>query len=107
MPHAAPHVAILGAMAAAEHLPRGDVKQRLSELVGHVEREHGRVVIMKHGEPLVSMLSMEDLESLEETHEIVRNPALMDDIREAEKDLGAGRTTAISKEEALELAKRR
>ncbi len=94
-------------MAAAEHLPLGDVKRRLPELVEGVEREHGRVVITKHGEPCLIMLSLKDLESLEETLEIVRNPALMDDIREAEKDVGAGRTTAMSKGEALKLAQRR
>ena len=69
--------------------------------------EQGRVVITKHGEPCVIMLSMEDLESLEETLEIVSDAALMDDIREAETDLGGGRTAAMSKEDALELAKRR
>ena len=58
-------------------------------------------------EPCVIMLSMEDLESLEETLEIVSDSALMDDIREAEKDLSDGRTTAMSKEEALELTRRR
>ena len=94
-------------MVAAEHLPLGDVKKRLPELVERVKSEQGRVVIMKHGEPCVIMLSLEDLESLEETLEIVSHSALMDDIREAEKDLGAGQTTAMSKEEALELAKRR
>ena len=92
-------------MVAAEHLPLGDVKKRLPELVERVKSEQGRVVIMKHGEPCVIMFGMEDLESLEETLEIVSDSALVDDIREAEKELSAGRTTTMSKEEALELAK--
>ncbi len=93
-------------MTAAEHVPLAEVKNRLSEVVERLEREHGRVVITKHGKPSVVMLSLEDLESLEETLAILSNPALMDEIREAEDDVAAGRTTSMSKEEALDLPKR-
>ncbi|MFZ1286890.1 MAG: type II toxin-antitoxin system Phd/YefM family antitoxin, partial [Candidatus Phosphoribacter sp.] len=44
-----------------------DVKNRLSEVVDQVEREHGRVVITRHGKPAAVVISTEDLESLEET----------------------------------------
>jgi prevent-host-death family protein len=44
-----------------------DVMNRLSEVVQRLEREHGRVVITEHGPPTVVVLSMDDLESLEET----------------------------------------
>ena len=94
-------------MDAAEHVPLAEVKNRLSEVVDRLEREHGRVVITKHGKPSVVMLSLDDLESLEETLAILSNPALMDEIREAEDDVDAGRTTPLSQEEALDLVKRR
>jgi len=55
------------AMTSAEHLPLAEVKNRLSEVVDRLEREHGRVVITKHGHPAAILLSLEDLESLEET----------------------------------------
>ncbi len=51
----------------AEHLSLPDVKNRLSEVVDRLEREHGRVVITKHGSPAAVVLSIADLESLEET----------------------------------------
>ena len=56
-------------MIPAEHLPLADVKNRLSEVVERLEREHGRVIITKHGRPAAALLSVEDLESLEETLE--------------------------------------
>jgi antitoxin YefM len=95
------------AMSAPEHVPLADVKNRLSEVVERLEREHGRVVITKHGRPAAVMLSLEDLESLEETLEILSDPVVMNAIREAEGDVAAGRTGTISKGEALAIVKRR
>jgi antitoxin YefM len=91
------------AMSAPEHVPLADVKNRLSEVVERLEREHGRVVITKHGRPAAVMLSLEDLETLE----ILSDPVVMNAIREAEGDVAAGRTGTISKEEALAIVKRR
>jgi antitoxin YefM len=94
-------------MSAPEHVPLADVKNRLSEVVERLEREHGRVVITKHGRPAAVMLSLEDLASLEETLEILSDPVVMNAIREAEADVAAGRTGKSSKEEALAIVKRR
>ena len=85
----------------AEQLPLADVKNRLSEVVERVEREHGRVVITKHGRPAAVVLSVEDLESLEETLEILSDPTVLADIREAESERSKGVTTKLSKDEAL------
>ena len=95
------------AMPTAEHVPLAEVKNRLSEVVERLEREHGRVVITKHGRPAVVMLSLEDLESLEETLEILSNPALVQAIREADEDVAAGRTRRMSKDEARAHVERR
>ncbi|HET9289430.1 MAG TPA: type II toxin-antitoxin system Phd/YefM family antitoxin, partial [Actinomycetes bacterium] len=72
-----------------------------SEVVERLEREHGRVVITKHGRPAAVMLSLEDLESLEETLAILSDPELMAAVREADADVAAGGTTRLSKQEAL------
>jgi prevent-host-death family protein len=88
-------------MTPAEHMPLAEVKNRLSEVVDRLEREHGRVVITKHGHPAAVMLSLEDLQSLEETLAVLSDPELMADIQEAEADVAAGRTTHLSKQEAL------
>ena len=88
-------------MSAAEHVPLADVKNRLSEVVDRLEREHGRVVITKHGRPAAVMLSLEDLESLEETLAVLSDPELVAAIREADAQVAAGGTTRLSKQEAL------
>lgn len=89
------------AMSAAEHLPLADVKNRLSEVVDRLEREHGRVVVTKHGRPAAVLLSVEDFESLEETLEILSNPRLLDAIRKGDRDVKAGRRERLSREEVL------
>lgn len=53
------------------------------------------------------MLSIEDLESLEETLEIMSNPPLLKTIREGEQDVGAGRTDKLSREQARARVARR
>jgi len=88
-------------MSAAEHVPLAEVKNRLSEVVDRLEREHGRVVITKHGRPAAVMLSLEDLESLEETLAILSDPELLAALREADAEVVAGATTPLSKQEAL------
>lgn len=88
-------------MSAAEHLPLADVKNRLSEVIERLEREHGRVVVTKHGRPAAVMLSVEDLESLEETLEILSNPELLKDIRSGDRDAKAGRTERLSRDQVL------
>lgn len=94
------------AMAMAEHIPLAEVKNRLSEVVNSIQRSHGRVVITKHGHPSVVLMSLEDLESLEETLAILGNPRLMSEIRRADAEIDARKTKRLSKEDALRLAKR-
>jgi prevent-host-death family protein len=93
--------------SAAEHLPLADVKNRLSQVVERLEREHGRVVITKHGRPAAVMLSVEDLEGLEETLEILSNARLMRRIRQANSEMAAGEGRALTKDEALALIRRK
>lgn len=65
------------------------------------------MVITKHGRPAAILLSLEDLESLEETLAILSDPDLMAAAREADADIAAGRTTRMTKKEALAEIKRR
>lgn len=86
---------------AEQYMPLADVKNRLSEVVGQVEAHHGRVVITKHGRPAVVLMSIEDVESLEETLAVMSDPELMASIREAEAEVDKG--LVLTKEEALAL----
>ncbi len=90
-------------MSIPEQLPLADVKNRLSEVVEQVEREHGRVVITKHGRPAAVVLSVDDLESLEETLDVMGSASLLADIRTAMVDLESGGATPLTKDEALRL----
>ncbi|MEX2622545.1 MAG: type II toxin-antitoxin system Phd/YefM family antitoxin [Acidimicrobiia bacterium] len=92
-------------MSLSEQLSLADVKNRLSEVIDRIERQHGRVVITKHGRPAAVLLSVDDLDSLEETLEVMRDPGLIDAVREAEAEVAVGRTKALTKEEALGLIK--
>ncbi len=76
-------------------LPLSEIKKRLSEIVDGVEEQHDRVVLTRNGRPAAVILSPVDLESLEETLDILSNPAVMRDIRAAESELDGGeRVTA-------------
>lgn len=83
-----------------------DVKNRLSEVVDHVEREHDRVVITKHGRPAAVVLSVDDLSSLEETLDVMGRPKLVAQIRDSLEELKDQPAKELTKEEALELLRR-
>lgn len=95
------------AMALSEQMALGEVKNRLSEIVERVERVHGRVVITKHGQPSAVILSIEDLESLEDTLDILSDPKAMADIRKARKEIESGKVVRLTKDEALGLIRRK
>lgn len=78
-----------------------DVKNRLSEVVDQVEREHDRVVITRHGKPAAVVISADDLESLEETLKVVSRPKLISQVRDSLAELAAGEAVVLSKEEVL------
>ena len=92
-------------MIAAEHLPLADVKNRLSEVVDRLEREHGRVIITKHGRPAAVMLSIDDLEGLEETLELLADPQAMQRIRKANAELNEDNSATLTKDQALALVR--
>lgn len=93
-------------MSVEQQMALAEVKNRLSEVVDLLEREHGRVVITKHGRPAAVVLSIEDLESLEETLDVLSDEPLLVDIREALTGAGSSPPVTMSKDEALALLSR-
>ena len=79
---------------------------RLSEVVDKVEREHDRVVITKYGRPAAVVVSVDDLESLEQTLDILSRRALIKAIRESLDELADEGAQVLSKDEALALIAR-
>ncbi|HVF04330.1 MAG TPA: type II toxin-antitoxin system Phd/YefM family antitoxin [Frankiaceae bacterium] len=84
-------------------LPLADVKARLSEIADEVDRTHERVLITKNGREYVVLMSVEDLESIEATLELLADPAAQRRLRKAERDVAAGRgVDADALREAME-----
>ena len=67
-----------------------EVRDHFSEVVDRVEREHDRVTVTRNGRPAAVILSPDDLAQLEETLEILGDPAALADIRGADAAYRAG-----------------
>jgi antitoxin YefM len=70
--------------------PLRTVKDKFSDFVDRVQREHERVTITKNGRPAAVLISIDDLEGLEATLEILSDPAALAEIRAGEKAIAAG-----------------
>ncbi|HEY1739089.1 MAG TPA: type II toxin-antitoxin system Phd/YefM family antitoxin [Acidimicrobiia bacterium] len=77
-------------------LPLAEIKKRLSEIVDGVETRHDRVVLTRNGRPAAVIMSPDDLETLEETLEILSNPAAVRAIRKAEAEIDKGKTVSAT-----------
>lgn len=71
-------------------LPFSEVKAHLSELADSVEREHERIHVTRNGRPSFVLVSSDDLESLEDTVDILEDPELLESIRTSRTEAAAG-----------------
>ncbi len=86
-------------------LPLAEIKKRLSEIVDGVEDRHDRVVLTRHGRPAAVIMSPDELESLEETLDLLSDPNAMRDIRKGEKAVAAGDVVSAEELRAKYLTK--
>ena len=86
-------------------LPLAHVKSHLSELVGRVRGEHERVTVTVHGRPQAVLISVEDLDILEETIEVLSQSETMTALALAEREVAAG--LAESQEELADAMRER
>ena len=75
----------------SETVPFTDAKAHLSDLVDRVVREHERFVVTRNGRPAVVLVNPEDLESLEETVEILQDKELLESIRKSRREAAEGK----------------
>ena len=61
----------------AEVMAYSDVMAYLSELAERVEQEHERILVTRNGRPSFVLMSPDDLDSLEETLDVLRDPELV------------------------------
>lgn len=74
----------------SEVLPFSEVKARLSEIADRVELERDRIIVTRNGRPSFVLMSPDDLESLEETLDIVRDDELMQSLRRSREEAARG-----------------
>jgi prevent-host-death family protein len=72
-------------------MPLADVKAHLSAVLDEVRDTHERVVITRNGRPEAVILAVSDLEALEETLALLATPGAVEEIRQAEADIAAGK----------------
>ena len=77
-------------------LPFSEAKAQLSELADRVETEHERILVTRNGRPSFVLLSPDDLESLEETLDILRDDELLASIRRSRREAAAGKRLRLT-----------
>ena len=73
-----------------------EAKARLSHLVEPLDTTHDAVPITRHGRPAVVMLSVDDLEALQETLVLLHDPEHAAEVEEADEDIAEGRTLSLA-----------
>jgi len=77
-------------------LPFSEAKAQLSELADRVEGQHDRILVTRNGRPTFVLVSPDDLESLEETLDILRDEELITSIRQSRRQAEAGRRLRLT-----------
>lgn len=77
-------------MNTSNQIPISDVRANLPDLVDKVSKYANRVVITVNGQPKATLVSTEELESLEETAKIMAIPHVKDDIAKSRKQIRKG-----------------
>jgi antitoxin YefM len=71
-------------------IPLADAKARLSAVLDEVRDTHERVVITRNGRAEAVLMSVSDLQALEETLDLLSTPGALEQIRQAEAENAAG-----------------
>ena len=75
----------------SDTLPFSEVKAHLSELADRVEGQHDRILVTRNGRPSFVLMSPDDLESLEESLDILRDDDLMKSLRRSRQEASEGK----------------
>jgi antitoxin YefM len=92
---------------AATPVPLTEAKARLSELARRVRGQHERITLTRNGEPEAVLVSVDDLEGLELTLEILADAEAVARIGESLADLGRGEQGVDLDTVRQDLARRR
>lgn len=87
---------ILYKIAMSNFISISDARQKLPELVSHIHEKNDRAFITVNGKPKAVLVSFEELESLEETAEVMAIPRIKKDIKESQEQFKKGEFTYLS-----------
>ena len=74
----------------SETLALAEVKAHLSQLVNRVNTQHDRVTVTVHGRPSAVLLSVDDVEALEETIAILSDSHTLQQLAASDAELARG-----------------
>ncbi|MGL4744743.1 MAG: type II toxin-antitoxin system Phd/YefM family antitoxin [Dermatophilaceae bacterium] len=77
-------------------VPLAVARAQLSKLVDDAVRTHERVEVTRNGRRAAVILSADDYDSLMETLDILGDAEAMAEIRRADRDIAAGRTSTLA-----------
>ena len=77
--------------SVTDTLPFSEVKAHLSEMADRVESQHDRILVTRNGRPSFVLMNPDDLESLEETLDIMSDAELMESIRQSRLEASQGK----------------
>ena len=92
---------------ASTPVPISEAKARLSELARRVRQQHERITLTRNGEPEAVLLSVDDLEGLEMTLEVLGDNEAANRIAASLNALDAGETGVDLDTVRRDLARRR
>ena len=75
----------------ADTIPFSEVKAHLSELADRVETQRDRILVTRNGRPSFVLMSPDELESMEETLDILSDSELVESLRESLQEAAEGK----------------
>ncbi len=86
--------------------PVSAAQARLEEMIGEAITTDHPVTLTRDGEPVAVLLAVEHYESLVETLAVLSDPRALPEIRQAERDIAAGRGHTVAEVRAALAARR-
>lgn len=87
---------ILYIVSMSDLISISDARANLPDIVTKVSNTLGRVTITVNGKPKATLISAEELESLEETAEVLAIPHIKEDIKKSKEQIKNGEFIALS-----------
>jgi prevent-host-death family protein len=82
----------------SDTMPFSEAKAHLSELADRVELQHDRILVTRNGRPSFVLVSPDDLESLEESLDILHDDELMESLRRSRTEAAEGKRLRLRDE---------